>query len=357
LAVSSTAISAPLHRIVAVGDLHGDFSAWRDIARAARLVNDTGHWIGGDTVLVQTGDVVDRGPDSLKIIQDLMRLQDEAQRAHGQVIALVGNHEAMNMIGDLRYVSDADYAAYATSRSALVRENVYQANKAALEAAYRQHDPSMTSDAIKQAWFQAFPLGRLEHQVAWNPDGRIGKWVISNPAVLLLDGILFMHGGISPAYLHTSIADMNSQVAAALTAKSTAPEAIINDPMGPLWYRGLATTAVEDPVDTGTGGTPAGNGAPGAAAASPAPPPPPVLPPIEDQVIAVLAAFGAKRIVIAHTPILSGIAELYGGRLYRIDTGISFVYGGKVSYLDIVDGNPVAHAVERSTPLKKPEAQ
>ena len=68
-----------MHRIVAVGDLHGDFSAWRDIARAAQLVDDEGRWIGGDTVLVQTGDVVDRGPDSLKIIQDLMRLQHEAR--------------------------------------------------------------------------------------------------------------------------------------------------------------------------------------------------------------------------------------------------------------------------------------
>ncbi len=109
--------AAPIHRIVAVGDLHGDFSAWRDIARAARLVDDKGSWIGGDVVLVQTGDVVDRGPDSLKIIEDLMRLQREAARAHGQVIALVGNHEAMNITGDLRYVSLADFAAYADNRS------------------------------------------------------------------------------------------------------------------------------------------------------------------------------------------------------------------------------------------------
>jgi hypothetical protein len=108
LAVPATA--APLHRIVAVGDLHGDFSAWRDILRSASLVDNKGRWSGGDTTLIQTGDAVDRGPNSLEIIQDLMRLQKEAARAHGQVIAMVGNHEAMNLTGDLRYVSAADYA-------------------------------------------------------------------------------------------------------------------------------------------------------------------------------------------------------------------------------------------------------
>jgi 3',5'-cyclic AMP phosphodiesterase CpdA len=100
LACTMPAAAAPIHRIVAVGDLHGDFSAWRAILRAARLANDTGRWIGGDAVVVQTGDVVDRGPDSLKIIQDLMRLRREAPKAKGQVIALVGNHEAMNMTGE-----------------------------------------------------------------------------------------------------------------------------------------------------------------------------------------------------------------------------------------------------------------
>jgi hypothetical protein len=57
--------------------------------------------------------------------------------------------------------------------------------------------------------------------------------------------------------------------------------------------------------------------------------------------------------VIGHTPILSGIAMLYDGRLIRIDTGISSVYGGKVSYLEILDGNATAHIVERSQPIVK----
>jgi len=323
-----------LHRIVAVGDLHGDFAAWRDIARAARLVDGKGGWIGGDAALVQTGDVVDRGPDSLKIVQDLMRLQREALRAHGQVIALVGNHEAMNVTGDLRYVSPGDYAAFADRRSAQRREDVYTANKEAIEEAYRQHDLNMTSDAIKQAWIEATPLGLLEHQAAWRADGNIGRWIIGNPAVAVLDGNIFVHGGISPDYTGLTIAEINRQVSAALTAQSTAGQAILNDPLGPLWYRGLADEAAAESSDA--------SGAP--ASVVPLAPPPP----IESQLETLLPAYGAKRIVIGHTPILSGIAVLYGGRLIRIDTGISAVYHGKVSYLEILDGNLIPHAVERS---------
>lgn len=332
LAVSAAATAAPVHRIVAVGDLHGDFAAWRDIARAAKLIDAKGAWIGGNAVLVQTGDVVDRGPDSLKIIQDLVRLQREAQRARGQVIALVGNHEAMNVTGDLRYVSAKDFAAYADRQSAERRERVYTANKETIEAAYRQRDPEMTSDAIKQAWIESTPLGLLEHQANWRPDGQIGRWVISNPAVVLLDGNLFVHGGISPTFASVPIDEINRQVAAALTAQSPAEQAILNDPLGPLWYRGLADEAAAQSTDE--------SGAP----ASIAPP----APPIETQLETLLPAYGAKRIVIGHTPILSGIAVLYGGRLIRIDTGISAVYNGKISYLEILDGTPIPHVVERS---------
>jgi hypothetical protein len=337
--------SAPWHRIVAVGDLHGDFTAWRDITRAAQLVNDGGRWIGGDTVLIQTGDAVDRGPESLRIIQDLMRLQEEAPRDHGQVIALVGNHEAMNVTGDLRYVSVEDYAAYSDKNSGPRRERVYEDNKAIIEASYRKHDPQMTDAAIKQAWFKATPLGSIERQIAWDPHGRIGRWIAGNPAIVLLDGTLFVHGGISPAYVHLPIAQINRQVDAALAAKATDPQSIINDPLGPLWYRGLAA-ANADGADGSSAGSPEG-------AALTAP----VEAPVEEQLNNLLAAYGANRIVIGHTPILSGIAMLYGARLIRIDTGISRVYGGTVSYLDILEGTPIAHAVERSQSPIKEEAQ
>ena len=339
LALAVPATAAPLHRIVAVGDLHGDFSAWRVILRSASLADNNGHWTGGDGVLIQTGDAVDRGPNSFEIIEDLMRLQKEAVRAHGQVIAMVGNHEAMNLTGDLRYVSAADYAGYADRRSAWRRENVYNSNKTAIETAYRQKDPQMSDDAIKKAWFEAFPLGRIEHQIAWSDHGEIGRWVVKNPVVVLLDGTLFVHGGISPAYVDLSVSEINARAAAALAARNTDPAAITNDEQGPLWYRGLAQPLASANGETHVARTPDQ-----------------IQPAGGDQLNALLSAYGARRIVVGHTPILSGIAFFQDGKLICIDTGISAVYGGTVSYLDIEDGTPVPHAVARSSQPSKPGA-
>ncbi len=349
LLIAALAVAAPgaatehataIHRIVAIGDLHGDYAAWREIAQAARLIDVSGRWTGGTTVLVQTGDVVDRGPDSLKIILDLMRLQRVAPHNGGRVVTLVGNHEAMNVTGDLRYVSPGDYAAFANGDSARLRDQVYSTQSAAIEAAYRKQYPAMTSVAIRQAWLSATPLGAIEHQIAWRPDGWIGRWVTANPAVVLLDNTLFVHGGISPAYARTPLAEINRRVAAALAGGDTASASIINDPDGPLWYRGLVVPDGEQ----------AAAGPPATSPATGDLPPPPSTEASLDQ---VLRAYGASRVVIAHTPILSGIAVLYDGRLIRIDTGISAYYGGKLSYLEIIDGSPVPHDFERAAPSKR----
>ena len=111
-------------RIVAIGDLHGDHDAGRAIARATGLIDGRGRWSGGNATLVQMGDVVDRGPDSLKINRDLQKLQKEAPRRGGKVIALLGNHEAMMMTGDLRYVHPGELAAFGDAESKARREPV-----------------------------------------------------------------------------------------------------------------------------------------------------------------------------------------------------------------------------------------
>src|SRR4051812_39006849 len=81
-ALGGIAASPAPQRIIAVGDLHGDFSAWQDIARGAGLIDGSGHWAAGATTLVQLGDVTDRGPDSLLIVRSLQQLQREAPRKH-----------------------------------------------------------------------------------------------------------------------------------------------------------------------------------------------------------------------------------------------------------------------------------
>jgi hypothetical protein len=326
-----SARAAEPQRIVAVGDLHGDYEAWQAIARAAGVTDAKGRWGGGQTVLVQMGDIVDRGPQSLKIIHDLMRLQREAKRKGGQVYILVGNHEAMMMTGDMRYATPGEIAAFADRDSERRREAVYQANKTAIETAYRAKTPAMTADAVRAAWIATMPLGMVEYQAAWLADGELGRWELENRAVLKLGNTLFVHGGISAAYAPLSIDTINRRVAAALRARDEAPTSIINDPHGPLWYRGLVTRKGDDETTV------------------PPPAPNPAVAPltIDEEIDLVLRSMGAKRIVVAHTPSLSGIVSASGGRLWRVDSGNSRAYGGTPSYLEIIGDRVTAHSVAR----------
>ena len=177
------AAPAQAQRIVAVGDLHGDYNVWLDIARNAGLIDAKNHWSGGKTILVQQGDVFDRGPDSLKIARHLKALQKEAPKSGGKVIALLGNHEAMNMTGDLRYVDAGEFAAFADSRSEATRQAAWDANGKRFVAEYKLKHPELTDQAIRDEWFKAMPLDRIEHDRAWAPEGELGHWALGLPAV------------------------------------------------------------------------------------------------------------------------------------------------------------------------------
>ncbi len=80
-------------KLIAVGDVHGQFEGFVKILRHAKLINAQHHWCGGHSRLVQIGDILDRGPFSLKVDALLDQLQTEALAAGGEVIRLVGNHE------------------------------------------------------------------------------------------------------------------------------------------------------------------------------------------------------------------------------------------------------------------------
>lgn len=318
MSVPVSAQPAP-QRIVAVGDLHGDYAAWLDIAKAARLVGRDLKWTGGRTTLVQMGDVTDRGPDSLKIIRHLQQLQRQARGAGGNVVILLGNHEAMMVTGDYRYVHPGEYAAFADRQSARRRDQAYDANKVAIEAFYRQRDAALSPAAIRDMWVAETPLGKVEHNTAWGPQGELGKWAATLPAVAKVGSTLFAHGGISANYALVPMSEINRRAREAVQAGTTDRAAIINDEFGPLWYRGLVT-------GTGAGGRPTA----------------------ANELDVALKAFGARRLVIGHTPSPNGVVTDFGGKLVRIDTGISRAYGGVLAWIEIVGDRVIPQTTPRS---------
>ena len=176
----------------------------------------------------------------------------------------------------------------------------------------------------------AHPLGWIEHRQAWGPAGELGKWATGNPAVVKVDGTLFVHGGLSAEYAKLSLDEINRRVAAAMASADDGPSTILYDPLGPLWYRGLV---MRDPDAEQV-----------RAKAVPAPQPMTV----DQELDIVLSAYGAERLVIGHTPDPRGIEFLGTGRLARIDTGISRAYGGPLSWLEIIGGKMIPHTVART---------
>ena len=217
----------------------------------AGLVDSRDNWSGGKTHLVQLGDVPDRAPDTRRIMDLLMKLEPQARRAGGYVHALIGNHEVMNMEGDLRYTTPGEFAAFATRDSTAVRDRYYEVVVATLKA----HPPTATPpqnppqkplqfDAAFRARFDAeHPLGWVEHQIAWSPEGAYGRWVLSHSAIIRIDDALYMHGGLGPELAPLDDDVMNQAVIAALNHQPEAkggPHDILWNEQGPLWYRGLA---------------------------------------------------------------------------------------------------------------------
>jgi hypothetical protein len=305
-----------IERIVAVGDVHGAYDRYVEILRTAGLVDAGGHWSGGATHFVQLGDVVDRGSDSRKALDFLRRLEREAQAAGGRVHILLGNHEAARMLGDLRLTVAGEYAAFTTADSERLRDQYLKTLRFA------------TASEREQA-LQQMPPGFVELRQAFGRDGEYGRWLRQLPVTIKIDGIMFAHGGISPAVAPMGCAAINDQVRRELTSdldKTRAkPLASLTARVdGPLWYRGLA----QEPES------------------------------FAPQVGEILSALGARAIVVAHTVATTGrITTRFDGRVIQIDTGMqpAYVQGGRASALDIHRDEATAIYVDRRDPVPMPK--
>ena len=292
-----------VHRIVAIGDIHGDYQRLLEVLRTAALVDAKNTWIGGDTHLVLTGDFVDRGDHSAQVLDLLMDLEPQARKAGGRLHPLIGNHEAMDLYGDLRYVTKDDFAGFQAPNSKELRERRLRAD---LDDLKRQGTPPADENAWRKKFEDEHPLGWVEHRQAFQPDGKYGKWIRQLNAIIKINDAVFVHGGISEQYAASARAEINAKVRDELSNFTKLAKGVVTDEQGPLWYRGMAQLPEDDR---------------GMAALLPR----------------VLATHQARHIVIGHTPQLA-VAPRFGGKVIAIDVGLSKPFDGPPAFLVIEDG-------------------
>jgi hypothetical protein len=294
-----------VERIVAIGDLHGDYENYLAALRAADLIDRRGRWAGGEAHLVQSGDIPDRGPDTGKIIEHLDKLALEARRKGGHVHRLIGNHEAMNVYGDLRYVTPGEFEAFVDRTSEARRDRYFELIMQDLKA----RDPEAYAalpEHFRTEWDREHPLGWVEHRQAWdprwNPDGEFARRTLDLQVAVQVNDLIFVHGGISGFYCQNSLESLTELIRGRLRNIDPMNTGPLEDEFGPLWYRGLSGESPEAAPET---------------------------------VQAILDRHGARHIVVGHTPTSGVIWPRYDGRVIQIDTGISSAYGGFVAYLEV----------------------
>lgn len=345
--------------IVAVADIHGDFDDFVAILRHANLIDTQNHWTGGRTTFVQLGDVLDRGPKPRDAMDLIMALEKEASAAGGHVEPLLGNHEMMNIMGDLRYVTPENYAAYVDAKSEDRRQSAY---KEYLK--WREHHAALLAEIphplelTPEEWMARHPLGFMEQREAFGPNGIYGKWLRGHAAVTEVGGVIFLHGGISPVLTSMKLDAINARVRDEIGAFDSYKQFMVDQSLilpffnlqeitavvqaeisaeqkskvraipalqtkmseflqfpnwvsvrteGPLWFRGYDQWSDEE-------------GGP--------------------QVDKILQSFKANHLVVGHTVQKGGrIRSRFGGKVFLADTGMlsSYYPGGRASAIEIED--------------------
>jgi hypothetical protein len=267
-------------RLVAIGEVHGDLAATRQVLILARAIDESDHWTGGDLTVVQTGDQIDRGDDDRAILELFDRLETEARAAGGRLIALNGNHETMNALGDFRYVTDGAFAPF--------------------------HD--LQAEPLPTALKGRIPPAQADRARAFLPGGPMARLLAKRPIAQIVGRSAFVHGGLTAEHAALGLDAMNAQAAAWLEGKGPLPR-FITDQNGPLWMRDYSL-----PV-------------PSTAAC--------------ELLARALAKLDVDRIVVGHTVQSRGINPACDNHVWRIDVGISKHYGGESLQVLEIEGDRI----------------
>jgi len=204
----------PQDRIIVIGDLHGSYDLTISALKIAKVIDNDKNWIGKNTFIVQCGDQIDScrpdkykcdhpeatindKPDDIKILHFFTSLNKKAMKSGGRVISLLGNHELMNVLGNINYVS------YENLKALSKKKNYKKHEK------YQLQDISISPEK-KYAYDIKIDIKEIESYITsgedkrrelFEPGNKYGKFLAcTRISVLVIGSFLFVHGGIIPDF-------------------------------------------------------------------------------------------------------------------------------------------------------------
>ena len=372
-------------RLLAIGDIHGAGNEIESLLQRVELTDLEHRWIGGSSILVQTGDFTDRGPRVLDVMDLLRRLEVEAANDGGQVHVMLGNHETMNLMANVRDATPEIFGTFASDAAAERRETAYRTYERWVENREATLGHPLPGRQTREGWMQSHPPGFVEYMEALGPDGVYGRWLRSKPIAVELRDTIFLHGGLHPDGAATSVEALNTGVREEIAQFDRFRRHLIaRGVILPFSTFLEIFTAVRWELESWI------------IRLAPGPPNPDAPPPAlsgedrehvgilfdlqgadgwsvidpngplwfrgfaqwtaeegEAAIGTVLGRFGVDRAVVGHTPTPSRrITPRFGGRVFLIDTGmLASTYSGRSSALEITDGHVSALYLDERTVL------
>lgn len=187
--------------IFALSDIEGNLPALINLLKAGKVMNSNFGWTFGKGHLVLVGDFFDRGDQVTECLWLIYKLEQEARKQGGMVHFIIGNHELMNLRGDIRFA-----------------RTKYKTN--------------------------AKMIGKSCHDL-YAENSILGRWLRTKPSMLKIRDVLFLHAGLSPTFLsyQLDIETVNQTTMVSIDVPKDRYDnmaAKVLGKEGPLWYRGIA---------------------------------------------------------------------------------------------------------------------
>ena len=320
-----------IKNIVAIADIHGDFKNFIAILNGIGLVDDNLDWTGGQTHLVQLGDVMDRGDHARDALDLLKKLEKQAEDSGGMVHVLLGNHEEANIVTVVfdtpGYVTLKQFLDFLPEKYKAKKENA-ERKKFLMEGNPNGSFP----EHLKLFW-----ASELNNAREYDSESRkayslffydnYGKWLLTKNIAIKINDILFTHGGISAEFIMANNRnwDLETLNRKARSEFRALHEAVINkdqallsrieiiftlQPNSPQWFREFVRGPEEN---------------------------------LQSNLDRTLNFLKANHMVVGHTvrakPFISQKKlDRFDQKLWGIDVGMSDYYNGILCALIIEDG-------------------